>query len=161
MSDWPPQPDWLLAGVSIGVVMLLTAQYVWRRVRRESATFDGVKIEVHGIHLVEDLFVENSWRATISMTNRSREPRALPALASRATITAGKKRYLATVFLERDAAELSPDDVAIVWVEATLSAGAIPRSLELVELRSGGAPRPLSLRTVPRTRDRRTAPVTT
>jgi len=160
MSDWPIQLGWLLAGVSVGGVVILASRYLWRRIGHRAATLDGIKIEVHGVHPVEDLFVEDLWQATLSMTNRSRKPRPLPVLASRATITAGKKRYLATVFLERDAAELSPDDVAIVWVEATLSAGAIPRSLELVELRSGGAPRPLSLRTVPRTRDGRTAPVT-
>jgi len=150
MSDWAFPLGWLLAGASIGVVAFLTGRQLWRGHGRRSASLDGVKIEVHGVHPVEDLVMENLWRVTISMTNRSRTPRPLPTLASRSTIAAGKKRYLASVVLERDITELSPDDVAIAWVEATLPAGATPRSLALAELRLRGAPRHVGLRILPR-----------
>ena len=160
MSDWTFPLGWLLAGASIGVVAFLTGRQLWRGHGRRSASLDGVKIEVHGVHLVEDLVMENLWRVTISMTNRSRTPRPLPTLASRSTIAAGKKRYLASVVLERDITELSPDDVAIAWVEATLPASATPRSLALAELRLHGAPRHVSLRILPRSTAAGLAPVT-
>ena len=160
MSDWSIQLGWLLVGVSVGGVVVLASRYLWRRNGHRAATLDGIKIEVHGVHPVEDLFVEDLWRATISMTNRSRKPRPLPVLASRATIAAGKKCYLAAVFLERNTPELSPDDVAIAWVEGTLPAGATPRSLVLAELRPRGAPRHVSLRIIPRWTNPVLAPVT-
>jgi hypothetical protein len=160
VSDWTFPLGWLLAGASIGVVVFLTGRQLWRGHGRRSASLDGVKIEMHGVHPVEDLVMENLWRVTISLTNRSRRPRPLPTLASRSTIAAGKKRYLASVVLERDITELSPDDVAIAWVEATLPAGATPRSLALVELRLHGAPRHVSLRILPRSTAAGLAPVT-
>lgn len=57
------------------------------------------------------------WRASLSMTNRSLRPGSLPVLASRATVVAGRKTYLAEVSVECGAAEPNPDQVALAGAE--------------------------------------------
>jgi hypothetical protein len=96
--------------------------------------------------MVDDRLVDGLWRATLSMTNRSRRPRTLPVLASRATVAAARRVYLAAVFMERDVTELSPGEVAIAWVECVLPNGVNPGLVELAELRPGETNRRLRLR---------------
>ena len=119
--------------------------WIWRMQRVLVAfTLHGVRLEVHGARPVEDLVIETMWRSSLSMTNRSRGPRRLPVLASRATVLAGGKTYLASVYVECDTQEVSPSQIALAWAEFVLPAGAEPRVITVWLL--GGERRPRSMR---------------
>src|SRR3546814_13176305 len=98
---------------------------------RSGVTLRGVHLEVHGAIPAEDLVIETMWRGPLSMTNRSRRPRFIPVLASRATVVASRKTYLAQVYVEFGGDELSPDQAALAWAEFVLPGGVAPRSLSL------------------------------
>ena len=119
--------------------------WIWR-VRRAlvAVTLRGVRLEVHGARPVEDLVIETMWRSPLSMTNRSRGPRRLPVIASRATVLAGGKTYLASVYVECDAQEVSPEQLALAWAEFVLPSGVEPQVLAVAVL--DGNTRPHSLR---------------
>jgi hypothetical protein len=85
--------------------------------------------------LDEDLVIERNWRITLLMTNVTRKPTTIPVLGSRAVVTAGRKQFAGTVFLEREARELNPGDGLIAWVLVRLDSGGVPRRVE-VELNS-------------------------
>lgn len=149
MLGWISNIGWTAAVVGVGCLLigLVVAWVVWRASRPlSSRTSHGMRIDAHSIHAVDDLIVECLWRTTMSVTNVSRRPRPVPVFASRATVTAGRKVYLASVFVERDLWELNPDEVAVVQVDCLLAAGAVPRKVELVELRGIIDSRRLQLR---------------
>lgn len=146
MDHWIASVGW---GVSTTVCVLLQAiaWLVWRAGHaRPSRVQRGIRIELHGVYMVDDRVVDGLWRAALSMTNRSRRPRSLPVLASRATVAAARRVYLAEVFMERDVAELSPGEVVVAWVECVLPNGVSPGLVELAELRPGNTNRRLRLR---------------
>ena len=127
----------LLTTVGIGLAVVAVALLVRhrRRFRRLPATINGVRIECQGAILDEDLVLERNWRATLLMTNETRKPVSVPVLGSRAVVTAGRKQYAGTVYLEREASELNPGDGLVAWVLLRLDGGGVPRRLE-VELNS-------------------------
>lgn len=141
MTWWLQYAGWLLiaAGTAGPIVWIWLARQCRTRV-----TLHRVQIEVHAATPAEDLVIETMWRVSVSMTNRSRRPRRLPLLASRATGVAGRKTYLAAVFRECAADELSPDQVVLAWAEFMLPAGVAPRLIAIAVL--GGSRGPLSLR---------------
>jgi len=146
MDPWISIVGWGFATTAC-VLLAAIAWLVWRAGHaRPSRVQRGIRIELHGVHMVDDRVVDGLWRATLSMTNRSRRPRSLPVLASRATATAARRVYLAEVFMERDVTELSPGEVAVAWVECVLPNGVSPRLVELAELRPGKTSRRLRLR---------------
>lgn len=104
---------------------------------RRTLKRNGIKIEAHGMHLIDDLVIECVWRITISLTNYSRRPRRLPTLAARATVSARRKVYLAQVFLERHVYELSPNELALIEVDFVLPAGLTPQRMTISELPTG------------------------
>ena len=134
MNEWVQASGWLLAGA--GIICLLVA-IAWRwhsRRRRTGARLNGVQLEVHAANPIADLVIETQWRVSLSMTNRSRGPRNVPVLASRATVVAGRKTYLAEVFIECGVDELSPDQVALAWAEFVIPSGVTPRTVTLTKL---------------------------
>lgn len=102
-----------------------------RRFRRMPTTIDGVRIEPQGAVIDEDLVIEKNWRITLLLHNVTRKPATVPALSSRAVVTAGRKHYAATVYLEREVRELNPGDALVVWVLVRLSGDEEPRFVEL------------------------------
>lgn len=122
---------WILCFVVVGAVV----GALWRRLRpRRVFTIIHVRVEMHEAVVVEDRVIEAVWRAAISMKNVSRRPRMLPVFAERATVRAGWREYLATVYLEDDAGEVNPAEVALAWVECVLPVGACPGVLDGVLL---------------------------
>lgn len=116
---------WILVVAIVGVV----AGVVWWRLRpRRVFTIDHVRVEMHDAVVVEDRVIEAAWRVAISMKNVSRRPRVLPVFAERATVRAGWREYLATVYLEDDVVDVNPGEVALAWVEFVLPAGLMPRT---------------------------------
>lgn len=147
MDHWMSSVGWGFATVCAFLVAV--TWLVWRAGHaRPSRMQRGIRIELHGVHIVEDRVLDGLWRATLSMTNRSRRPRTLPVLASRATVAAARRVYLAEVFMERDVTELSPGEVAVAWVECALPNGVSPGPVELAALRPGKTSRRLRLRGV-------------
>lgn len=124
---------WVLLACIAGVAPAIVW---WKRRARRAFTLNHFRVELHDARVVDDRIVDAVWRAPISMTNESRRPRGLPVLAERATVRAGRRVYLATVYLDADVAELNPGDSAIAWVEFILPDDARPRSIELVRLRA-------------------------
>ena len=122
----------LLVGIA-GVVVTIVW---WKRRARRVFTIDHVCIELHDARIVDDRVIEAVWHAAISMTNNSRRPRALPVFAERATVRAGHRVYLASVYLDADVSEISPGDVALAWVEFALPADVVPRRCDIVQLRA-------------------------
>lgn len=102
---------------------------------------DHVRVEMHPACIVEDRVIEQVWRAAISMTNVSRRPRLLPVLAERATVRAGIRAYLASVYLDADAFEVNPGAVAVAWVECVLPSESVPIAVRADVLFGGRAPR--------------------
>lgn len=136
MDTW----QWVIVG---GAALLLLAAAIvwWKRRPRRAITVDHIRVELHPAHIVDDSVVEVVWRAAISMTNTSRRPRALPTVAERATVRAGRRTYLATIYLDADAAEISPGEVTLAWVEWLLPAGKQPGNCQVHELRTLRRPR--------------------
>ena len=134
----------IYAGVAL-LVAILGAILICRKrfAPRGAYRIDHFRIELHDAHVIDDRIIEAVWRAAISMTNRTRQPRRLPILAERATVIAGSRTYIAYVYLETTSAELNPDDTALAWVEFVLPAGASPRSCSIVHLRHQRRPRRL------------------
>lgn len=120
---------WILLGCGAGVMV---AFVWWKHRARRAFTIDRVRVELHDACIVDDRIVEAVWRAAISMMNNSRRPRALPAFRERATVSAGRREYLACVYLEADVSEVNPGDVAVAWVEFVLPADAVPRRCNIV-----------------------------
>lgn len=118
-----------VAGVAIAVTWLM------RRPRR-AFTIEHIRVELHDAHVVDDRVVDAVWRAAISMTNNSRRPRALPVFAARATVGARHRVYLADVYLEKDATEVNPRDIALAWIEFVLPADLWGWNVDLVHLRA-------------------------
>ncbi|MCC2032610.1 hypothetical protein [Microbacterium allomyrinae] len=83
------------------VIRRLVEGVTLRRDDRTAAADDGEE------HVVDDRVVEALWRAAISMTNKTRRPRALPLFAERATVKAGRRVYLSSVYLDADAIEVT------------------------------------------------------
>ncbi len=102
----------------------------WKRCARRVYVIDHVRVELHPACVIEDRVVEVVWRAAISMTNTSRRPRPLPVLAERATVRAGRCIYIANVYLDADANDLNPRDVALAWVEFVLPDSVSPRRID-------------------------------
>src|SRR5687767_1094930 len=104
---------WLTLACIAGTV---SAVIWWRPIHR-TVTIGHVRVELHAAHIVDDRVIDAVWRAAISMTNRTRRPRALPVFGERATVSARHRLYLADVYLETDAKQINPDDVVLAWVE--------------------------------------------
>jgi len=123
----------LLTIVVVGLVVLILTLVVRRRrnFRRLPATIKGVRIECQGAVLDEDFVIERNWRITLLMTNVTRKPAAVPVLGSRAVVTAGRRLYAGTVYLEREARELNPADAIVAWVLVRLDSGGVPRRVEV------------------------------
>ena len=124
--------------VLAGAVAVLGAAVSWKRRARRVYVINHVRVEMHPPCVVEDRVIEQVWRAAISMTNTSRRPRALPTFAERATVRAGRRDYLATLFLEADVDEADPGAVALAWVEVGLPAGVAPVVVVAALLEEGG-----------------------
>ena len=142
---------WVLLACIAGVA---AAMLWWKRRVRRVFTIDHVRVELHDAHIVDDRVIDAVWRGAISMTNRTRRPRALPMFGERATVTAGRRVYLAEVYLESDATEVNPGDLALAWVEFVLPGGARPLRGRLLQLRDTRRDRslqfsPLGVRTKP------------
>lgn len=127
----------LIATIIVGLAVTATTLVVrrHRRFRRAPTRIDGVRIECQGAVLDDDLVIEQNWRITVLMTNVTRKPVPVPVLGSRAIVTAGRKQYSGTVYLEREARELNPGDEIVAWVLVRLAGGESPRRVE-VELNS-------------------------
>lgn len=108
------------------VAAVLAAGAWWKRRARRVYVINRVRVEMHPACVVEDRVIEQVWHAAISMTNTSRRPRTLPMFAERATVRAGRREYLATVYLDADVIEVSPADVAVAGVECVLPSGSVP-----------------------------------
>ena len=123
---------WILLACVAGVVVAIVW---WKGRARRVFTIDHVRVELHDARIVDDRVIESVWHAAISMTNTSRRPRVLPVFAERATVKAGRREYLASVYLDADVSEISPGDVALAWVEFVLPADVVPRRCNIVQLR--------------------------
>lgn len=115
----------------------------WKRRASRVYVIDHVKLEMHPVSVVEDRVIEQVWRAAISMTNTSRRPRLLPVLGERATVRAGRREYLATVYLDADAIKLNPREVSLASVEFVVPTIAVPGRTCAVLLRERRPPRSL------------------
>lgn len=131
---------WVVLG---GVAVVLVAGAWWKRRARRVYVIDHVRVEMHPACVVEDRVIEQIWRAAISMTNTSRRSRALPTFAERATVRAGRREYLATVYLDADEVEVNPREVSLAWVESVLPADMVPSLARAVFLRRRRTPRVL------------------
>lgn len=129
------------------VLVIATAATVglvwWKRRARRVYVIDHLKLEMHPPCVLEDHVVEQVWRAPISMTNTSRRPRPHPLLADRARVQAGRYVYFADVYLDVDARELNPRDVALAWVEFALPCDALAHRIDSGILSGGRRPRTL------------------
>jgi hypothetical protein len=126
--------NWMLVAIVTTALLMLAVTLVVRRrqrFRRMPTTIDGVRIETQGAVVDEDLVIERNWRITLLMHNVTSKPAPVPVLSSRAVVTAGRKQYAATVYLERQVRELNPDDALVVWVLVRLSGDEEPRFVEL------------------------------
>lgn len=121
--------------VLVGVAAVVAAGAWWKRRARRVYVIDHVRVEMHPACVVEDRVIEQVWRAAISMTNTSRRPRASPTFAGRATVRAGRREYLATVYLDADEVELNPRQVSLAWVDSVLPADVVPGLTRAVLLR--------------------------
>jgi hypothetical protein len=132
----------IYAGVAL-LAALIGAILVCRGwlVRRGAYVVDHFRIELHDAHVIEDRVLDVVWRAAVTMTNTTRCPQQLPVLAERATATVGRMTYLAYVYLDTNATELNPDDVALAWVESVLPAGAVPRLWSMITISARSGPR--------------------
>ena len=126
--------DFSIWFVLVGVAGIAVAGLWWKRRARPVYVIDHVRVEMHPACVVEDRVIEVVWRAAISMTNTSRRPRALPVFAERATVTAGRRVYLATVNLDAELIEINPDDLALAWIEFVLHSGELPRVIDVTIL---------------------------
>lgn len=137
--------NWVLLLVALVVVGLIVIG-VWRarrrRVRRLPITIDGVRIELQGAHLDHDLVVEGNWRLTFLLTNSTKRPAPVPLLSSRAVVHSRRKQYAGTLYLERGAAELNPDEAMVAWVLCQLPGGGVPEQAVIGRLQ---VCRPLAL----------------
>lgn len=122
----------------VGVAGMAVAGVWWKRRARGVYLINHVRVEVHPARVVEDRMLEVVWRAAISMKNVSRRPRTLPVVAERATVSAGRKVYLASVYLDAAMEEINPGDVALAWVEATLPADRMPARATLAGIGTTG-----------------------
>lgn len=133
---------WIWAVLAMVAAVLVAAAW-WRRRARRVYVINHVRVEMHPPCIVEDRVIEHVWRAAISMTNTSRRPCALPTFAERATVRAGRREYLATVYLVADEVEVNPRQVSLAWVESVLPADAVPSLTRAVLLRQRRTPRVL------------------
>lgn len=141
--------NWMLVTiVSAALLVLAVALLVrrHRRFRRMPTTIDGVRIEHQGAVVDEDLVVERNWRITLLMHNVTRNPAPVPALSSRAVVTAERNRYAGTVYLESDVHELNPGDALVVWVLVRLGGDEEPRFVEIEHTPTGVGGRVVTLR---------------
>lgn len=141
--------NWMLVTiVSTALLVLAVTLFVRRRrrFRRMPTMIDGVRIETQGAVVDEDLVIERNWRITLLMNNVTRKPAPVPVLSSRATVTAGRKQYAGTVYLEREVRELNPGDALVVWVLVRLSGDEEPRYVELEHTPAGVGGRVVTLR---------------
>jgi len=125
----------IYSGVAL-LVALIGVILVGRRwfAPRGAYRIDHFRVELHDAHVIEDRVLDVVWRAAVTMTNTTRRPQPLPILAERATVSAGRKTYLAYVYLDTSAAEVNPDDVALAWVESVLPAGIAPHNWSLLAI---------------------------
>lgn len=133
MSNWLLSIGELISVTVFGGILVASSFCVVAS-RRTSLKRNGIKFEVHGANQIDDLIIESVWRITVSMTNRSRRPRRVALLASRATVSAGRNVFLARVFIERNCYELSPTEVMIADIDCVLPAGLSPRRIALEDL---------------------------
>lgn len=126
--------NWVLLVVVLVVIGLIVTG-VWRarrrRVRRLPITIDGVRIELQGAHLDEDMIVERNWRLTFLLTNSTKRPAMVPVLSSRAVVRSGRKQYAGTLYLERDVGELNPDEAMVAWLLCQLPGGGVPERVAI------------------------------
>lgn len=127
----------LVAGL---VLAAIAAVWLKRRARRVYV-IDHVRVEMHPACVVEDRVVEQLWRSALSMTNLSRRPRAVPTFAERSTVGAGRREYLASIYLDADDLEINPRAVALAWIEYVLPMDAVPGRARLALLGDGRRPR--------------------
>lgn len=125
---------WIWVVITVAVVSVAAVR--WKRRARRTYVIAQVRVEMHPACVVEDRMVEVVWRAAISMTNTSRRPRTLPVFAERATVTVGRRVYLATVYLDADLDEANPGDVALAWVEFVLPTTQSPRIAGVAVIRA-------------------------
>lgn len=126
--------DFLIAVVLSGVVGIALSCVWWNRRARRVYVIDHVRVKMHAACVIEDRVVEIVWRAAITMTNTSLRPRVLPVFAERATVRAGRRTYLGSVYLESYVSEISPGETVVAWLEGTLPAPSI-QGVELLQLR--------------------------
>ena len=128
------------------VLVIATASMVglvwWKRRARREYVIDHVKLEMYPPCVIEDRVVEQVWRAAISMSNMSR-PRPHPLPVDRARVRAGRYVYLADVYLEVNARELNPREVALAWIEFSLPSDAPAHRIHTGVLSGGSRPRTL------------------
>lgn len=137
----------VLVGVSAVVVLAVCRK---RRARRVYV-IDHVRVEMHPARVVEDRVIEHVWRAAISMTSTSRGPRILPVFAERATVRAGKRDYLARIYLDTAEIEVDPSAIALAWVEFMLPSGwSKLGDVRTVLLKDSLASRQLAFKAAPR-----------
>lgn len=121
--------NWPLIAIVL-LVVIVTAIAVWasrrRHHRRLPTVIEGVRIELQGVHLDDDLVVECKWRLTFIMTNSTKRPAPVPLLSSRGIVRSGRKQYAGTLYFERDAGELNPDEAMVAWVLCQLPGGGVP-----------------------------------
>ena len=127
--------------VLVGVAAVAVAVVWWKRRARSVYVIDHVRVEMHPACVVDDRVIEQVWRAAISMTNTSRRPRTLPVLAERATVRAGWRAYLASVYLDADVLEVNPGAVAVAWAECVLPRDSVPAGIRLNALHNWREPR--------------------
>jgi hypothetical protein len=48
-------------------------------------------VELHDARIIDDRVIDAVWRTAISMTNKTRRPRALPVFAEQATVVAARR----------------------------------------------------------------------
>lgn len=133
---------WIWVGI-VGVVAVVVVGLWRKRHARRVYVINHLRVEMHPPCIVEDRVVEHVWRAAISMTNTSRRPRALPTFAERATVSDGRREYLATLYLDAGEVEVNPREVSLAWVESVLPADVAPSLTRAVLLRQRRTPRVL------------------
>lgn len=130
--------NWVLILIVL-IALVMTSIAIWRarrqRVRRLPIAIGGVRIELQGVHLDDDLVVECNWRLTFLMTNSTKRPASVPPLSSRAIVRSGRKEYAGALYLERDARELNPDQVIVAWVLCQLPGGSTPERVAIEWMR--------------------------
>ena len=132
--------NWMLVTIVIAALLVLAVTLLVRRrrrFRRMPTTIDGVRIETQGAVVDEDLVIERNWRITLLMNNVTRKPAPVPALSSRAVVTAGRLFFarFAHIFPPRLLLVGLPGLLAVVFLGISrLSPGETTAGLALFAL---------------------------